>query len=86
MSKPITQSQYFEYIITKDLLESGLEHLKEKEAGETDATDDEEKTGLPKLAYDRLIDTLAREMTGIPLDSEPISNQPQAQHPAAQKI
>ncbi len=79
MSKPITesitQSQYFEYMMKKDLLKSGLKHLKKKEEDENgDAT---ENTGLPKHAFDRLIDTLARKMTGIPLDN-PISTQPPA--------
>jgi hypothetical protein len=64
----IRSAQYFEYIKTKDLLASGLEHLKEKEADD-DATDDQENPGLPKYAYDRLIETLARRMTGIPLAS-----------------
>jgi hypothetical protein len=66
----ISPSQYFEYIKTKDLLKSGLEHLTEKEEDENgDATDYQEKTGLPKHIYDRLIETLARRMTGIPLAS-----------------
>lgn len=64
----ISPSQYFEYIKTKDLLKSGLEHLKAKEADENgDAT--EEEAGLPEHIYGRLIDTLARRMTGIPPDS-----------------
>ena len=68
----ITASQYCEYIKTKDLLKSGLEHLMEKEEDENgDATDDKEDTGLPtglpKDIYYRLTDTLARRITGIPL-------------------
>ncbi len=66
----ISPSQYLKYINTKDLLESGLEHLKEKEEDENgDATDDQEKTGLPANLYGKLIGALASRMTGIPLDS-----------------
>lgn len=61
----ITEKQYFEYIIAKDSLKSGLEHLTQKEESE----DGEEETGMPSNVYDRLIEILARSKTGIPLDS-----------------
>ncbi len=66
----ISPEQYREYFITKELLKTALEPLKEKEGDESgDETAAEEKTGLPERMVDRFIDIIARKKSGIPLNS-----------------